>query len=133
MKGIFREGVEYRVSSEAGITWFDGWLIYAINHNSRTERTAAINPRSHYAAKFQKMSHRATRIGNKAHVTPAILWRNFVAQVCRVSKLQCATLHVPFCRIKLALHDADTDSPDTLTSLRGSSRGCRCRHRGMRA
>jgi len=45
--------------------------------------------------------------------------------------------------LKLAFHDAnaDTDSPDTPTSLRptraisspGSSRGRRCRRRGMRA
>jgi len=37
---------------------------------------------------------------------------------------------------KPAFHDTDTDilanSPDTPTSLRGSSRGCRCRCRGMR-
>ena len=38
-------------------------------------------------------------------------------------------------RVKPALHDADTDSPDTPTSPRKSSPGCRCRCRcrGMRA
>jgi len=38
--------------------------------------------------------------------------------------------------LKAAFHDTDTEilanSPDTPTSLRGSSRGCRCRCRGMR-
>jgi len=56
-----------------------------------------------------------------------------------VYQVWCGSLE--FFSFKLAFHDADTDtdtdiladSPDTLTSLRGYSRRCRCRRRGLPA
>ena len=60
----------------------------------------------------------------------------------RLKKIFVSLCNVrPICHVGLSSsavkpHSIDTDiladSPDTLTSLRGSSRGCRCRCRGMR-
>jgi len=71
--------------------------------------------------------------------------RSALAEVKVIRQNYCGAVYVPWA-LKAAFHDTDididilarilVDSPDTPTSLRGSSlevsRGYRCRYRGMR-